>query len=46
VELANLPASINEYAQKDDYIICLGAGSITNIAAELPEQLKELRKAA
>lgn len=42
-ELAKI---INESAQSGDFIICLGAGSITNIAAELPKQLEKLSAAA
>ncbi|HRJ12481.1 MAG TPA: UDP-N-acetylmuramate--L-alanine ligase [Alphaproteobacteria bacterium] len=33
-------------AKPGDYVICLGAGSITTWAAELPEQLKGISKAA
>lgn len=33
-------------AQPGDYVICLGAGSITSWAAELPEQLHGISKAA
>lgn len=42
----DLAATISGYAQQGDYIICLGAGSITNIAAELPEKLRALSAAA
>jgi len=34
---------IYEHAEKGDLVICLGAGTITNWAAELPEQLTILQ---
>ena len=40
-ELAKM---INKHAKPDDYVICLGAGSITYWANELPDQLNKLRK--
>ncbi|QHI95748.1 UDP-N-acetylmuramate--L-alanine ligase [Aristophania vespae] len=37
-----LPAVIKETAQPGDYVVCLGAGSITQWAQKLPQQLAEL----
>lgn len=37
-----LPALINELAQPGDVVICLGAGSISQWAHALPEQLTAL----
>lgn len=39
-ELAGL---VNELAQPGDYVVCLGAGTITQWAYALPEQLKALK---
>ncbi|MBT5455103.1 MAG: UDP-N-acetylmuramate--L-alanine ligase [Rhodospirillaceae bacterium] len=38
----DLPATIANIAAKDDYVICLGAGSITNWANALPADLDAL----
>lgn len=38
---AQLPELIARIAKSGDFVICLGAGSITNWAATLPEQLRE-----
>jgi UDP-N-acetylmuramate--alanine ligase len=37
-----LPELINSHARAGDFVLCLGAGSITNWAAALPEQLLAL----
>jgi len=42
---AELPAQIAELAQPGDFVVCLGAGSITNWAQALPEELERLRPA-
>jgi len=34
-----LPAMVREIVQPGDYVVCLGAGSITQWAYALPEQL-------
>ncbi|MBH9969118.1 MULTISPECIES: UDP-N-acetylmuramate--L-alanine ligase [unclassified Commensalibacter] len=39
-----LAEMINAIAEPGDFVICLGAGSITNWAHALPEQLKALQK--
>ncbi len=39
----SLPDTINNLASKNDIVICLGAGTITNWANDLPDALKELR---
>ena len=36
----SLVTSLSKLVQKDDLIICLGAGSITKIANNLEEELK------
>jgi len=41
-----LAAIVAEKASAGDYVICLGAGSITSWAAELPTQLEALRQKA
>jgi UDP-N-acetylmuramate--alanine ligase len=38
-----LPALINELAQPGDLVVCLGAGNITQWAANLPAALNRLR---
>ena len=38
----NLARLLNGKVRKGDYVVCLGAGSITNWAYALPEQLKAL----
>ena len=38
----DLPEHIQSSALSGDLVICLGAGSITHWAANLPEQLKQL----
>jgi UDP-N-acetylmuramate--alanine ligase len=38
---AQLPELVARIAKSGDFVICLGAGSITNWAATLPEQLRE-----
>jgi UDP-N-acetylmuramate--alanine ligase len=38
---AQLPELVARIAKTGDFVICLGAGSITNWAATLPEQLRE-----
>ncbi|MGD9639316.1 MAG: UDP-N-acetylmuramate--L-alanine ligase [Alphaproteobacteria bacterium] len=40
----NLAKIINENAQKGDFVICLGAGSITYLAEKLPQQIEDLSK--
>ena len=40
----DLAALLQPLAQDGDYIICLGAGTITNWAATLPEQLQTLQQ--
>jgi UDP-N-acetylmuramate--alanine ligase len=42
-EPASLPEMINAIAKPGDYVICLGAGTITNWAHALPAQLAELQ---
>ena len=42
-EPASLPEMINAMAKPGDYVICLGAGTITNWAHALPAQLAELQ---
>ena len=37
-----LPKLISEMAKSGDYVLCLGAGSITNWANMLPGQLQAL----
>lgn len=39
-----LAATVNGIAAKEDYVICLGAGSITYWAAALPAKLEEMQK--
>ena len=39
-----LAEMISAIAEPGDFVICLGAGSITNWAHALPEQLKALQK--
>jgi UDP-N-acetylmuramate--alanine ligase len=39
----HLPEMINAIARAGDYVVCLGAGSITNWAHALPAQLAELQ---
>lgn len=41
-----LPELISQHARAGDFVLCMGAGSITNWAAALPEQLKALKVAA
>ncbi|MCL2473998.1 MAG: UDP-N-acetylmuramate--L-alanine ligase [Alphaproteobacteria bacterium] len=38
----NLAKIISDVASRDDYVICLGAGSISAWANDLPEQLKKI----
>lgn len=38
----DLPRELTKYLQKGDIVVCMGAGSITNMAYELPEQLEFL----
>jgi UDP-N-acetylmuramate--alanine ligase len=38
----DLPSLIADIAESGDYVICLGAGSVTNWAHALPEQLAAL----
>ena len=45
-EPASLPEMINAMAKPGDYVICLGAGTITNWAHALPAQLAELQSQA
>jgi UDP-N-acetylmuramate--alanine ligase len=40
----DLPALVNELAEPGDFVICLGAGNITQWAYALPEQLEALQK--
>ena len=40
----DLAAMVHQSAQSGDYVICLGAGTITNWAAALPEQLQILQQ--
>jgi UDP-N-acetylmuramate--alanine ligase len=40
---AELAPQIAELAQPGDFVVCLGAGSITNWAQALPEELERLR---
>ncbi|MBM3489666.1 MAG: UDP-N-acetylmuramate--L-alanine ligase [Alphaproteobacteria bacterium] len=40
---AELAPMVNEMARAGDYVVCLGAGSITNWANALPEELRALR---
>ncbi len=42
----DLPSLVRQYAQNGDYVICLGAGTITNWAYALPADLAEMDKAA
>jgi len=42
----HLPEMINAIARAGDYVVCLGAGSITNWAHALPAQLGELQAKA
>lgn len=44
-EEADLAKIIGDYAKSGDMVVCLGAGSITYIAAELPEKLKTAKVA-
>lgn len=39
----DLAALINKYAKRDDVVVCLGAGSITKWAHDLPDELKAIR---
>ncbi len=41
-----LPQIIAEHAKPEDFIVCLGAGSITKWANDLPESLKKEREKA
>ena len=43
---ARLAASLKPHLQAGDYIICLGAGTITQWAHALPQQLQDLQQAA
>ncbi len=43
---AHLPEMVNAIARHGDYVVCLGAGSITQWAAALPHQLAELHAEA
>jgi len=38
-----LPVLIKELAEPGDFVICLGAGNITQWAYALPQQLQELQ---
>lgn len=42
-DAAALPGLVSEIAQADDMVVCLGAGTITNWANALPQQLTALR---
>ena len=42
-EPSSLAEMINAMAKPGDYVICLGAGTITNWAHALPAQLAELQ---
>ncbi|MBO1074806.1 UDP-N-acetylmuramate--L-alanine ligase [Roseomonas marmotae] len=42
----SLPEMISAIAKPGDYVVCLGAGNITNWAAELPEKLTALQPRA
>ncbi len=37
---------VNELMQENDYVVCLGAGSITHWANALPQQLRDMEKKA
>lgn len=41
----DLPALVHRIAQSGDFVICLGAGSITSWAQSLPKQLEDLQAA-
>ncbi len=41
-DAARLAAVVKELARPDDYVVCLGAGNITQWAYALPDQLKAL----
>ena len=43
---ARLAEMVNAIARPGDYVVCLGAGSITQWAAALPGELAELQAAA
>jgi UDP-N-acetylmuramate--alanine ligase len=43
-EPEDLPALVNEIADPGDFVVCLGAGSITNWAQSLPEELRTLQQ--
>ena len=40
-----LAAQIADLAQPGDFVVCLGAGSITNWAQALPDELERFRPA-
>lgn len=42
---SDLAKEVIQRSQAGDFVVCLGAGSITNMAAELPKQLEELNAA-
>ncbi len=43
---SHLAEMVHAIARQGDYVVCLGAGSITHWAAILPAQLTELQRAA
>ena len=43
IDIEQLPGIINDLTVSGDVVVCLGAGSITKIANELPEKLRMLR---
>ena len=43
---SHLPEMVHAIARQGDFVICLGAGSITQWAAALPQQLTELQSQA
>lgn len=43
---AHLPEMVHAIARQGDYVVCLGAGNITQWAASLPEQLATLQAQA
>jgi UDP-N-acetylmuramate--alanine ligase len=45
-DAAALPNLVLEVAKPGDLVVCLGAGSITNWAYALPEQLQKLAEGA
>ena len=43
IDIEQLPGIINDLTVSGDVVVCLGAGSITKVANELPEKLRMLR---